>query len=317
MSSSLAEAGVLHLTIPGVNASKDAKTDTTFMTASSGNTSYTMVPQGICFAKNYVLFTGYDSDNQRSSVVWIKDVKSDRLVATLELPDKQHVGGICYDGTNIWIPIESNYVRYIRFSDVETQISKGYSVFNLTIADDTKKAACVSISINNGKIKTGTNRDAATVCFFDGYLYLAEFNGGSIKNKNPKLTKFEVSYKNGNPSKLTAVANYALPDYVQSVQIYSKNSNTYVLLGCSYGRKANSTSRIDICKLDNLNKKVKSIDLSKNSNYLMLEGMAIQDQYLYLITESAAWLYKQGTDNKGRSPNPRNDVYAIKINDLF
>jgi len=61
-----------------------------------------MVPQGICTMGNYVLITAYDSSAQHKSVIYVLD-NNNVLKATLVYCNKNHLGGVTYDGTYIWI----------------------------------------------------------------------------------------------------------------------------------------------------------------------------------------------------------------------
>lgn len=276
--------------------------------------SGTLVPQGICFVDNYVIFSAYDSDKKNNSVLWIKDTKNNNMVATVELSTGGHVGGICYDGKYLWITGSANFVQYIRFADIAQQIKNGYIKFSLTSADNNKNA-CVNITIENGFLPTGTLRDASSITYYDGYLYVTEFDGSTSSNPNPKLTKLKVSYSSSKPNSLKIVDSYALPDRVQGVQLYKKSKTTFAILSCSEGRKKGSLSCIRVYRLESLwgilGKPIKVVDYSKKSEYLMLEGISIKGNYLYAISESAADTYKKD------SPNPRSDVLQISLDNLF
>ncbi len=301
----------LSLHIPGVT---DKEKETVFVDESK---STTMVPQGMCFVNDYVIFTGYADKYKSPSVIWIKNT-ADLLLATIELPDKEHVGGVCFDGTYLWIPTKKNVIRYIRFSDIEAQIKKGYRLFSLTTAVDDKKKVCAKISILTGEINTGSNRDISTLTYYNGSLYTAEFNGGSYKNSNPKLRKFSILLGKNQPTGLKQTSTYPLPNYVQGVQLYKKNNTEYLILSCSFGRDAGSISQIEVYKLTNPTKNIKIKNLSKNNEYLMVEGIALRNGYLYAMTESAAEVYKNDTDKSGiKSPNPIDIVNVINLSDLL
>ena len=75
-----------------------------------------MVPQGICIAGDYMLVTAYDSGDFyknpkqgahkiNPSVLYVLSNQtpgSRELLTTIVLPDRNHVGGVAFDGKNIW-----------------------------------------------------------------------------------------------------------------------------------------------------------------------------------------------------------------------
>ncbi|MDD3174315.1 MAG: bacterial Ig-like domain-containing protein, partial [Herbinix sp.] len=91
-----------------------------------GFSSTTMCPQGITFAGNYLLQTAYDISGEENSVIYVIDKTSKNLLTTLVLPSKTHVGGICYDGTNIWIPTGTK-ISSIPFTEIEDAVAAGQS----------------------------------------------------------------------------------------------------------------------------------------------------------------------------------------------
>ena len=66
-----------------------------------GTNCKTMVPQGMCKMNDLVLISAYDSEGKANSVIYV--LNSDGLLATMVLPFRSHVGGLIYDGTNVWI----------------------------------------------------------------------------------------------------------------------------------------------------------------------------------------------------------------------
>lgn len=69
----------------------------------AGFSCTTMVPQGLCLAGSYFLITAYDYKKELNSVVYVVSRSSKSYITTIVLPSKAKVGGIAYDGTNVWI----------------------------------------------------------------------------------------------------------------------------------------------------------------------------------------------------------------------
>lgn len=94
-----------------------------------GDTCDCMTPQGICVAGDYILITAYcninaykddlksnssngsnaeklekeENHSKHCSVIYVVSKFSKKYLTTLVLPDKNHVGGIVYDGNYIWV----------------------------------------------------------------------------------------------------------------------------------------------------------------------------------------------------------------------
>ena len=58
----------------------------------------TYIPQGICSTGAYWLVTAYDANKQYPSVIYVIDSGAKKLVSTVLLPNRYHVGGIAFDG---------------------------------------------------------------------------------------------------------------------------------------------------------------------------------------------------------------------------
>lgn len=62
-----------------------------------------LCPQGLTFAGDYMLTTAYCVDGVHTSCIFIYDKETGDYLNTLVLKEKSHVGGITYDGNNVWI----------------------------------------------------------------------------------------------------------------------------------------------------------------------------------------------------------------------
>ena len=82
-----------------------------------------LCPQGICFAGDYLLTTAYCMDGVHNSCIFIYNKKSGEYLKTLVLKKKSHVGGVAFDGENIWIcHSDSEDLQRISYSSL-----KGYA----------------------------------------------------------------------------------------------------------------------------------------------------------------------------------------------
>ena len=90
--------------------------------------SSNMCPQGLTFAKSYMLLSAYDRKQEENSVLYVLDKTGKKLIVTVALPNKTHAGGITYDGYNIWVT-QSKKVHAIPFSEIEKAIAANVKTF--------------------------------------------------------------------------------------------------------------------------------------------------------------------------------------------
>jgi len=309
------------LLIPGIPGDTKNYSTTKFY---DGTECSDMIPQGICFADNYVIYSGYDSQRNFNSVLWIIELKTGNLLATIDLTEKVHAGGICYSNGFLWVSSLKNYIRYIRFSDVIKQINKGYTSFSLNIPYEDTGTTCVP-GIESGVFKLGSDESASSVTYYKNYLYIVEFSDG-VSPPNPKLRQYKVSFNQntkskdgtpllGAPKSIKQVKTYSVPSKVQGIQIVKLNGKVYVLLSRSYGRKKSDVSEIQLYQMEDSLIYIKTYDLRSNPLYPMIEGIAISGKYLYAVSESGAQYYKN--DKKNPSDNPQTKAKCILVSDIM
>ena len=68
--------------------------------------------------------TAYDAGKKYPSVIYAINPVNKKLVSTILLPNKYHVGGIAFDGERIWLTGDTSdrykgrpFVQYIRYDD--------------------------------------------------------------------------------------------------------------------------------------------------------------------------------------------------------
>jgi len=103
---------------------------------SIGNSySMQMIPQGICIAGQYMLITAYDYEKEKNSVIYVlsnQDESRRELLTTIVLPDKNHVGGIAFDGERIWLAKSATgYCSTILYEDIEIAVLSGQESYFL------------------------------------------------------------------------------------------------------------------------------------------------------------------------------------------
>ena len=254
-----------------------------------------MIPQGMCDIGNYALISAYDKSKELNSVIYVINKSTGKLTKTLYIKNnKTHVGGLAYDGTNIWIANSTKgTVGKISANTIISSSTKDRSVIsptNYSVKDASGKAITASFATYNNKI-----------------LWVGTFNETS--------NSYAYGYSIGSSS-LTLKHTIEIPNKIQGMT-FDKNSN--LILSQSYGR--NTSSKILTYSKPAYGSAVNGVSSAKlgtAKNTLTApptsQNMFIgSDNLLYILFESAAnYYYKGAGDNKAKTPVDR--VCAIKIN---
>ena len=243
-------------------------------------------PQGLCITEDFVLISAYSGIRNKLGTVKIFDKRSGEYLISLGMDAKSHLGGLTYDGKNIWICNSSKMaVERIEYSLV-LQLVKEYRG---------KK-----IDVRNMVDVYRVNNIPSGITYYDGYLWITTHSVIS----NSVMIKYQYDDLE---NRLFSESIYGIPPKVQGITF---NENGEVYLSISYGRK--NTSYI---------KKYNSVDtMSHNVNSCTesiklppcAEGIVYREQKLFLIFESAGKKYLEGTDGKGRSIAPINKILVIE-----
>ena len=146
------------------------------------------VPQGLCSTGEYWLSTAYDGGRKGNSVIYAVDSGTRKLVSTLTLPNKFHVGGIAFDGKRIWITGATSdkykgdpFVQYIDYETFKSMLK--HEVHAVT-----KKEISGRVFMNNkpsflecddGKLWVGTyigSKDSKEA-YMNGYTIIDDAKG--------------------------------------------------------------------------------------------------------------------------------------------
>ena len=159
------------------------------------------VPQGVCLADKYILVTAYHAKKQHGSVIYVVDKAKKTLVSTLTLPNKYHLGGIAFDGDNIWTTGDTSdkyegesFVQYIKYTDFKHMINEPvYEVRKDEISEPVYiKNKPSFLECDNDILWVGTyiGKESAKKGFINGYKI-------SNKASRPRLNTFMYSVVTG------------------------------------------------------------------------------------------------------------------------
>ncbi len=235
-----------------------------------GFISSNMCPQGVCFAKNYLLVTAYDLKDEEMSVVYVLDKNTKELLSTLILPTKAHVGGICFDGTYLWLTTGSK-ASAIKMSDVNYAVKAGRSYYHVDFFEVCK----LGIS-------------ASYIAYYDDKLWVGTYD----ELKSTFMYSYEIDDLDTS-IELSKVDTLKMPTRVQGI---SFTEDGYLILSRScqlYQGLRGYMRRIDVYQPDLANEDGETISLGPVINYIytpsMNEGIALRGSYLYVLFESGAF----------------------------
>lgn len=186
--------------------------------------SLQMVPQGICIAGDYMLISAYDkgmNGKTEPSVIYVLSWEAGtgrELLTTLVLPDRNHVGGLTFDGEYVWIAKSTTgYISGISYERIEEAVSLGQSSYIL------RDYSC--------QLYAGVT--ASFVSFGHNRLWVGTFSSGI--GKNSMLYGYRLCKGMG---RITIEQECAIeiPPHAQGVTFLERNQTSYMALTTSYGR---------------------------------------------------------------------------------
>ena len=140
-----------------------------------------MVPQSVTFAGNYLLISAYDYTKKQESVIYVMNKTTRKYITTIVLPHTGHVGGITFDGENVWVTYGKN-LQSFKFNQVQAAVLSGRPYYEIyRFASVVKMPETMSyVTYYNNRIWA-----AAYSEFSSKYMY-----GYTIQNKSaaPSLT---------------------------------------------------------------------------------------------------------------------------------
>lgn len=242
-------------------------------------------PQGICITSDYVLISSYSDDDGSLGELMVFDRKDGEYLVTLGMDSKSHLGGIAFDGENVWV-CNSYDMTIERIS---------YDFIDLMATENSKQVIDATGVVDVFPV----DNKPSCITYYGGRLWIATHN---ILIKS----KMVAYYYDQKDDKLTALSTYTIPARVQGVT-FDESGKVY--LSTSYGRDISSYIKCykSLISLSSRpNKPDITIEMPPGS-----EELDAVDGNLYVIFESAGEKYLEGTDGKGNSPAPIDKILRI------
>lgn len=245
-------------------------------------------PQGICLTEEFILVTAYSADWDVVGSLYMFDRKTGEYIATLGMKRNSHLGGLTYDGRNVWIC----------HSDNTTLERISYRMLQTIAKKKPQNFIDCSTSIEAFKVQ---NRPSC-ITYHDGKLWVATEND---------LLKSKVVAYCFDGTRLNKLESYTIPARVQGID-FGKDGKVY--LSTSLGRTKSSYLRVydSLEAMDEKpNKPMKKVEMPPCSEELEIQGDSV-----YVLFESAGQKYYEGTDGKGSSISPLEKIISIRLDSI-
>lgn len=254
-------------------------------------TQATQCMQGLCFTPEYILMTSYAESDTVPGTLMIFDRDSGEYLVSLTMKINSHLGGVTYDGENIWIcHSQQKTLERIDYKFVQKIVESGANY-------------CVDVSGISVEYKIKNN--PSCIAYYGDRIWVAThttvFDGTMVSYSYNKSTE-----------ELIPLADYQIPKEVQGVAFDEEGT---VYFSTSYGRKNSSYIKAYESLLTmekNLEKPSLEVEMPPCS-----EAVAFVEGSLVVLFESASEKYFEGTDGKGNSLAPLDALLEIEIASLW
>lgn len=247
--------------------------------------------QGLCFTPEYILMTAYSEAKHLPGALMIFDRETGEFLVTLEMKKESHLGGIAFDGENVWVcHSNSNTLERISYEYIKilTENTVGKCVDASAITEEySLKNTPSCITCYGGRLWVATYTK-----FFDSQMFSYTFDEES--------------------NRLVALGTYNIPCRVQGVAFDEGGS---VYLSTSLGRNNSSylrgySSLLTMTKAPG--EPTVKIEMPPCSEEIAIEGGNV-----YVLFESASKKYFEGTDGNGRSTAPIDKLLEVNVASIW
>lgn len=246
-----------------------------------------LIPQGLCITEDYYLITAYVDVPDCLGALMVYDKHSGEHLLSLALDSNSHLGGVAYDGNNIWIcNSNENTIERLCYDILKFMIffQRGEMV-DVRNMMEVYPVSCIPSGIT----------------YYDGRLWIVTHNVWM----NSHMLEYQYNREN---NELIWWNKYNIPSQVQGVA-FDETGEVYFSI--SYGRRNSSFIKkySSLTALNNnLNHCTEEIEMPPCS-----EQLWIDNGKMYVLFESASTKYKEGTDGLGQSLCPLDKILVIDL----
>jgi uncharacterized repeat protein (TIGR02543 family) len=252
--------------------------------------SRAQAPQGICLTEEFILISSYSTEDDCMGELMVFDRESGDYMVTLGMDENSHLGGIAFDGENVWVC--NSYERSIE------RIS--YDFIQLMAYENTGDVVDARDVVDEYSVKN----TPSCITYYGGRLWVATHT----RVVTSKMVAYHLDSSTGT---LTALSEYKIPAKVQGIA-FDEDGGVY--LSTSYGRSESSYllrySSV-IALATSPKRPAKRVEMPPCS-----EEIEVYGDSLYVLFESAGEKYFEGTDGKGKSLSPLDKLLVIPLSQL-
>jgi hypothetical protein len=249
--------------------------------------SQAQAPQGVCLTDEFVLISSYSTEDDCMGELMVFDRESGSYLVTLGMDENSHLGGIAYDGENVWV-CNSHENTIERIS---------YDFIQLMAYENTGDVVDAREVVDEYAVKN----TPSCITYYGGRLWVATHT----RMLNSKMVAYHLD---SGTDKLTALSEYKIPSKVQGIAFDEEGG---VYLSTSYGRSESSYllcySSV-IALATSPGRSEKRVEMPPCSEELEVYG-----DDLYVLFESAGEKYLEGTDGKGTSLSPLDKLLILPL----
>jgi hypothetical protein len=242
----------------------------TISTNVAGFTAARMVPQSITFAEKYLLVSAYDYTKAQESVIYIMDKATGKYLTTIVMPHTGHLGGIAYDGTNIWITH-----------------GKKVECFPYRIVTEAVDSGAAYVELYQFTSVCAMPETVSYLSYYKGKLWAGAYS----ETQKKYMYGYTINDKNGVPS-LTRTNRILMPNRTQGVTFTSGGK---MIVSRSCQTKAGRSGFMSQLETYKPTWDLSKTTIKKNKRKKVVkmppmnEGIAISGSYTYVIYESSAF----------------------------
>ena len=167
------------LSIPGMPSTREKDYKDNLISSSS------QCMQGLCFTPDYILITAYSEDRKNLGSLMVFDRESGEYLVTLGMKKESHLGGIAFDGENVWIcHSNSNTLERISYEYITkiAQDAPEYCIDASALSDEYRlKNTPSCITCYGGRLWVATHTR-----FFDSEMYSYSYDKKEDRCNNNK-----------------------------------------------------------------------------------------------------------------------------------
>ncbi len=253
-------------------------------------TSENQCPQGICLTEDYILISSYPADSEEvPGCLYIFDIKDGSYLTTLGMKVGSHLGGITYDGENVWVcHSDNNTIQRLSYKYIQTLVRWDIQ----STIDISKHIEAYEVS-----------NKPSCITYYDGELYVA------TTTKIFQSVMVTYSYDSESDT-LEEGFSYRIPSRVQGLAFDDKG---HVYYSTSYGRTCSSYLKVyerPVMIHETLGSPIMVVEMPPCS-----EEIEFVNGDLYVLFESAGFKYFEGTDGNGTAEAPIDKVVIVHLDE--